>query len=115
MVNFIKAGDGTLLPFVRMLLTLSTLGFDEEEMARALAAWRYDLSHTEVRVLEHLTCGITDSEIAERMGVAEENTVKNCLKAIYKKMGVRNRTQAATIAVHYGFGPKSPYSRRSNE
>jgi DNA-binding NarL/FixJ family response regulator len=94
-----------LFPMLRVLLNLPALGFtDADELARALLAWHFELTGTEIKILEYLTAGLKDAEIAEQMSFAEVDTVKNHLKSIYQKMQVRNRTRAATIAAIYGFG-----------
>ena len=92
---------------LQILLVPAGIGFDDpKEFGRAIAAWLYQLSRDEIRLLEHIACGLTNSEIAERLGVAEENTVKNRIKAVFKKLGVNNRVQAAQIPMYYGFGPE---------
>ena len=42
--------------------------------------------------------GRSNKEIARRLAIAE-GTVKSQVKSIYRKLGVRNRTQAALLAV----------------
>jgi DNA-binding NarL/FixJ family response regulator len=94
-----------LLRLLRVILNLPVLGFsDADEVGRALLAWSFELSRTEIQILGHLTAGLTDAEIAEQMDFAEVDTVKNHLKSIYQKMHVRNRTRAAAIAVVHGLG-----------
>ncbi|CAN5693048.1 response regulator transcription factor [soil metagenome] len=53
------------------------------------------LSDRELAVLQETSYGKSTREIAEEIGVAEE-TVKTYLKNIFKKLGVRDRTEAAT-------------------
>jgi NarL family two-component system response regulator LiaR len=53
------------------------------------------LSDRELSVLQETSYGKSTREIAEEIGVAEE-TVKTYLKNIFKKLGVRDRTEAAT-------------------
>ena len=52
-----------------------------------------DLSQREVEVLEKLSRGLTNAEIAAELTVSE-NTVRFHLKNIYEKLGVTNRTEA---------------------
>jgi LuxR family maltose regulon positive regulatory protein len=55
------------------------------------------LSRREREVLQLITAGLTNREIAQELTVAT-STVKTHLKNIYAKLGVRNRTQAAAHA-----------------
>jgi len=54
----------------------------------------------EARVLARLTVGACNKEIARSAGLAEA-TVKTHIKAILRKINVRNRTQAALWAVKH--------------
>lgn len=56
------------------------------------------LSPREREVLELLTKGETNKEIAVSLGISE-NTVKNHLKNILEKLHLENRVQAATYAL----------------
>jgi DNA-binding NarL/FixJ family response regulator len=58
------------------------------------------LSGREEEVLRHLAEGLTDREIAERLGISPR-TVETHVGSILHKLGVRNRAQAAT---HYRDG-----------
>ena len=59
------------------------------------------LSPREQEVLQLLTEGLTNKEIANKLGIAE-NTVKNHLKNILGKLHLANRVQAATLALQKG-------------
>ena len=69
-----------------------------------MIAWKYDLSRQEVQLVELIAEGLTNGEIAERVSVAEENTIKQRLKVLFRKLGVRHRVQAASIAARFGIG-----------
>ena len=58
---------------------------------------RFELSAREHDVLMLLTTGATNREIAEALHVSAE-TVKKHAAALYRKLGVRNRTEAAQLA-----------------
>jgi DNA-binding NarL/FixJ family response regulator len=72
-------------------------------VAAALAAQmpRPDLSSREVQVLELIVQGQANKQIAYSLGIAE-HTVKNHVKNILSKLGVQDRTQAATAAIQRG-------------
>ncbi|MBA3689712.1 MAG: response regulator transcription factor [Chloroflexi bacterium] len=54
-----------------------------------------DLSEREHEVLRHLGDGLTDREIAERLGISPR-TVETHVGSILHKLGVKNRAQAAS-------------------
>lgn len=64
-----------------------------------------DLSPREKEVLELVTQGRSNKEIATALTIAE-NTVKNHLKNILEKLHLENRVQAATFALREGLIPK---------
>ena len=72
-------------------------------VAAALAAQlpRPDLSAREVQVLELIVRGLANKQIAYTLNIAE-HTVKNHVKNILSKLGVQDRTQAATAAIQRG-------------
>lgn len=60
-------------------------------------AERYGLTRSQARVLELLAEGKTNRDIAEMLGVTE-GTVKIHVSAIFKALGVNNRSQALLVA-----------------
>lgn len=58
------------------------------------------LTHREIEIMEGLSIGLQDKEIAGQNFIAVE-TVKKHISNIYKKIGVRNRVEAA---IKYRFG-----------
>jgi len=64
----------------------------------------YGLSKREVEVLSLVAVGKTNREIAEQLFISE-NTVKVHLSTILEKMHVRNRQEAAILAIEKGFIP----------
>jgi two-component system NarL family response regulator len=72
-------------------------------VAAALVAQlpRPDLSAREVQVLELIVQGLANKQIAYTLNIAE-HTVKNHVKNILSKLGVQDRTQAATAAIQRG-------------
>ncbi len=61
------------------------------------------LTRRERDVLEVLTKGFSNKEIARELDVREV-TVKVHLKGVYRKLGVENRTLAVKIAMQFGWG-----------
>lgn len=56
------------------------------------------LNQKELMVLELLSSGLTNEQIANELFLSP-NTVKMYLKKIFEKLGVNNRVQAAVKAV----------------
>ncbi len=64
-------------------------------------AERYGLTDLELKILRLLTEGLSNEEIAEINHLARE-TVKGHLKLLFRKLDVKNRTEAAVLAVREG-------------
>ena len=60
------------------------------------------LSQAEENIYKHLTQGLTNAEIADRVCVSEK-TVKFHLTNIYQKLGFKNRGEAIAYAQHNQF------------
>ncbi|MEO5923017.1 MAG: response regulator transcription factor [Bryobacteraceae bacterium] len=60
-----------------------------------------DLSNRELEVLELLARGMSNKQIAHELRVADD-TAKNHIKSILRKLGAQDRTQAATEAIQRG-------------
>jgi DNA-binding CsgD family transcriptional regulator len=94
---------------LRPVFLPASVGFlDRVELGRAMVAWRYDLSRQDIELLELVARGFTNAEIAELLGIAEENTIKNRLKIVFQKLSVNSRNRAAVVAMQYGFGVQVP-------
>jgi DNA-binding CsgD family transcriptional regulator len=77
---------------------------DPEEIWRAVAKGRFDLLRQDIEILECLAHGLSNLGVAERLNIASETTVKNRMRRLFRKLGVRNRNRAAAIGRQYGFG-----------
>jgi DNA-binding NarL/FixJ family response regulator len=64
------------------------------------------LSPREKEVLGLLGKGLSNAEIAARIYLSE-GTVRNYVSAIFEKLGVADRTQAAVLAIRYGLADLS--------
>ena len=60
-----------------------------------------DLSERELEVLSLLATGLTNAEIAERLHLSK-GTVQNYVSALFVKLDVTDRTQAAVLALRHG-------------
>ena len=61
------------------------------------------LSERELEVLRLLAHGFNNPDIAQRLYLSE-GTVRNYVSAIFNKLGVSDRTQAAVLALRAGLG-----------
>jgi len=71
-------------------------------MAEGAPAWLTTLTPRESDVLRAVARGLSNKEIARELDLAEV-TIKLHLSAIFRKMGVRSRTEAAMQASKGGF------------
>jgi len=60
------------------------------------------LSPREMEILQYVTRGLSNKEIAARLGISHQ-TVKNHMTAILHKLDVEDRTQAAVYALRHGW------------
>lgn len=65
------------------------------------------LSRREYEILTLLTRNLSNKEIASKLFISE-STVKAHLESIYRKLGVKNRAEAAMLAVRAGFPAPAP-------
>jgi len=101
-INVAMSGSGNVLS-PRVIQNL----FEDQESSNAGANGRrseYSLTQREHDILALLAEGRSNREIAGRLYLSEK-TVKAHLAAIFRKLGVTNRTQAAMMAVQMGVGP----------
>ncbi len=95
-----SVGDSALLAQVRA--ALGTLG-GEPGPARAPDG----LSARQAEVLGWLAAGLSDKDIARRLGI-RASTVQRHIANVYQKLGVRSRVEAAQFAAVHGIGPGPP-------
>jgi DNA-binding NarL/FixJ family response regulator len=103
-INVAMSGSGNVLS-PRVIQNL----FEEHEASGKDQAsngrrGEYNLTQREHDILALLAEGRANREIAQRLYLSEK-TVKAHLAAIFRKLGVTNRTQAAMMAVQMGVGP----------
>jgi DNA-binding NarL/FixJ family response regulator len=100
-INVAMSGSGNVLS-PRVIQNL----FDDQESSNSSNGRRseYSLTQREHDILALLAEGRSNREIAGALYLSEK-TVKAHLAAIFRKLGVTNRTQAAMMAVQMGVGP----------
>jgi len=76
----------------------TAIGMDNEERSGAKAL---GLTEREVTILGALARGLSNDQIAKEFWVAPQ-TVKFHLTNIYRKLGVKNRTEATRLAYQHG-------------
>lgn len=52
----------------------------------------------ELEMLKHAGEGLSNKEIAERVGLKSQQGVKNCLLRLYRKLNAKNRAHAVKLA-----------------
>ncbi|MEU1043168.1 response regulator [Streptomyces sp. NPDC005551] len=104
-----RADADALVQAVRLVARSDSLLFPAAVRALAAAharpeppAWTARLTDRERDVLRLMTTGLTNAEIAARMGVGPA-TVKSHVAAVLAKTGTRDRTQAVIAAYEAGF------------
>lgn len=85
----------------RLIDTVSARVVEELEPIRPSPEAPEPLTPRETEVLQLMTGGYSNREIAEALGVAE-GTVKNHVSVILGKMGVRDRVRAVLAAIEHG-------------
>jgi DNA-binding NarL/FixJ family response regulator len=88
-------------PISGVLATKILKEFQSSEKSPA-AEVRNDLTCRERQVLELLTQGLTNKEIAEALSITED-TVRGHVQLTLEKLHLQNRTQAAVYAVQQGW------------
>ena len=84
----------------------TAIGIEETERSGAKAL---GLTDRELTILEALARGLSNDQIAKEFWVAPQ-TVKFHLTNIYRKLGVKNRTEATRLAYQHGLVESPLYS-----
>lgn len=79
---------------------------NQPSAAPAASQLAVDLSPREREILELIAEGLGNAEIAERLFLSK-GTVQNYVSAIFVKLDVTDRTQAAVLALRYGLVNRS--------
>ncbi|MFC4011346.1 response regulator [Nonomuraea purpurea] len=109
-VRVVAGGDALLAPSVTRRL-IST--FARQGPPRPFSGHPYGpLTQRETEILTLIAHGLSNTEIAEQLVIAEQ-TVKSHVSNILTKLGLRDRTQAAVHAFETGL--VTPYLRARSE
>jgi two-component system, NarL family, response regulator LiaR len=73
----------------------------QESKGRTDSTLAAPLSEREREVLQLIANGFSNAEIAQKLHLSE-GTVRNYVSALFAKLGVSDRTQAAVLALRYG-------------
>ena len=74
--------------------------FSRGEKAEALIS--SPLTPRETEILSHIAYGYMNKQIAVKLGISEQ-TIKNHMSSILRKLEVNDRTQAVVLAMHNGW------------
>jgi two-component system NarL family response regulator len=66
-------------------------------------AEKFALTELELKILRLVAEGLSNEEISDITALARE-TIKGHLKSLFRKLDVKNRTEAAVLAVRKGVG-----------
>jgi DNA-binding NarL/FixJ family response regulator len=101
----IKAVKGTVAgkTFVDPLVAGKLLHQVADQQVQPSTLLTDKLTEREVEVLRLVARGFTNADIAGRLHLSE-GTVRNHVSAIFAKLEVADRTQAAVIAIQHGLG-----------
>jgi len=102
-IRHTHAGKSHSSPYLAHLTLDETWRLDDssrEERERRFLD-KYGLSDLELKVLHRVAEGLNNEEISRLTHVARE-TVKGQLKGLFRKLQVKNRTEAAVLAVREG-------------
>lgn len=91
-----------------MLIEPALMGVIVSEFRRLSNSTSTALSEKEVEILRYVATGMSNKEIAEKLSYSEK-TMKNYLSIIFRKLGTRDRTQAAIFALRQGLLPQEDF------
>lgn len=60
------------------------------------------LTSRETEVIDYVALGYLNKQIADKLGISEQ-TIKNHISSILRKLDANDRTQAAVMAIRYGW------------
>lgn len=105
-INILRQTHAGKLKCSPYLADLALEKFDQprdsgEQNGGQIDADRFCLTDLERKILLLVTEGLSNEDISDFCGMAQE-TVKGHLKSLFRKLDVKNRTEAAVLAVRQG-------------
>jgi DNA-binding NarL/FixJ family response regulator len=99
----IHAGKSPSSPYLANLALegVNAAGAPSQNDCAAEMSERFGLTDSEVRILRLIAEGLSNDEVSQVTRLARE-TIKGHLKALFRKLDVKNRTEAAVLAVREG-------------
>ncbi len=95
-----KAHSSPYMAHLTLNSTPSDANLSEEERNRQFSQ-KYSLTEQELKILRLLAGGLSNEEISRLVNLSRE-TIKMHLKALFRKLQVKNRTEAAVLTVKEG-------------
>ncbi|HBF37107.1 MAG TPA: DNA-binding response regulator [Firmicutes bacterium] len=99
-IRTVARGDAYIQPCLLSTLLAELRQFLSEEKQVVLPE-QLGLTQREFEIVNHIACGSSNKEIAERLFISEK-TVKNHVSNILRKMELEDRTQVAVYAYRKG-------------
>lgn len=97
-----KTHTSPYLAHLALTKSPSHMHLPEEERKRQFSQ-RYSLTEQELKILHLLVEGLSNEEMSRLVNLSRE-TIKMHLKGLFRKLQVKNRTEAAVLAVREGMG-----------
>jgi DNA-binding NarL/FixJ family response regulator len=73
-------------------------------MGTALERLTAPVTSRELEILDYVAHGYSNKQVAYKLGISEQ-TIKNHMSSILRKLDANDRTQAVVLAIHYGWIP----------
>lgn len=97
----IHAGKTSSSPYLAHLALEQQTAGSENSSSQPGFAEQYALTELEIKILRLMTEGLSNDEIGQLTDCARE-TIKGHLKSLFRKLDVKNRTEAAVLAIRHG-------------
>lgn len=96
MIQLVSMGENIFPSQFREIINLIDIK-DKQSTNDNIVSDEFSLSDRDVKILNGLSLGLSNKMISRELGISEAS-VKVAMKAIFRKLSVHNRTQAAILA-----------------